>query len=223
LHTAQGPGEQRYSVFHALLFTLVCTSCNPSPPSPLLAPRLLQHLEAIADSPAGEADPININVLFLHSSSTCHFPPPPLEPSANAVSPLPADSDEKVTSPHVSHLAALVLCISDAEVPLPRPGLSCLPSSPLHSYSSPSTCPAGWRPIPCWEWQIPICCFFIFCVLARQGFFQLWFGAFRHTNGSGQRLLVRHPQHIDNLDHSQTGMLYMVSRTNAECSQDNSA
>jgi hypothetical protein len=59
----------------------------------------------------------------------------------------------------VSH-TVLWVCDGDAEVSLPRPGVSCLSSSP--SYCSPSICPAGWRPwpIPSWVWLIPICFFF---------------------------------------------------------------
>jgi hypothetical protein len=50
-----------------------------------------------------------------------------------------------VSLPRISHMTALVSCYGDAELPLPRPSVFCLSSSPYSC--SPSTCPAGWRPI----------------------------------------------------------------------------
>jgi hypothetical protein len=52
------------------------------------------------------------------------------QPSAHAAAPSPADSDDEVLNPHVSHRAALILCDGDAEVSRLRPGISCLSSSP---------------------------------------------------------------------------------------------
>jgi hypothetical protein len=55
------------------------------------------------------------------------FPP---QPSAHAAAPSPADSDDEVLIPRLSHRAAVGLCDGDAEVPLPCPGVACLSSSP---------------------------------------------------------------------------------------------
>jgi hypothetical protein len=83
----------------------------------------------------------------------------PPQPSAYAAAPSPADSDDEVPIPCFSHRIVLVSCYGDVEVPLPRPGVLCLSSSPS---CSPSTCPAGWRPqpMPSQVWFMPICFFF---------------------------------------------------------------
>jgi hypothetical protein len=60
--------------------------------------------------------------------------------------PSPADSIDEVPIPRLSHRTALVSCSGDAEVPLLRPGVSCLSSSPFPSIVSPqSTLQAGGR------------------------------------------------------------------------------
>jgi hypothetical protein len=63
----------------------------------------------------------------------------------------PADSIDEVPIPRLSHRTALVSCNGDAEVPLPRPAVSCLPSSPFPPIVSPQPalqaggqCPLGY-------------------------------------------------------------------------------
>jgi hypothetical protein len=50
--------------------------------------------------------------------------------SLHAAAPLPADNDDDVPIPRFLHHTALVSCYGDAEVPLLRPSVSCLSSSP---------------------------------------------------------------------------------------------
>jgi hypothetical protein len=57
-----------------------------------------------------------------------HVTSPP-QPFDHAVAPLPADRDDDVPISRFSHRTALVSCYDDAEVPLLRPGVSCLLSS----------------------------------------------------------------------------------------------
>jgi hypothetical protein len=54
----------------------------------------------------------------------------PTQLSARAAAPSSADSDDEVPIQHFSHHTALVSCHGDAEVPLLRPSVSCLSSSP---------------------------------------------------------------------------------------------
>jgi hypothetical protein len=70
----------------------------------------------------------------------------PPRPSVHAAAPSPANSDDKVLIPHFSHRSALVLCDGDAEVSLPRPGVSCLSSSNSPPIVHPQRAPqAGGR------------------------------------------------------------------------------
>jgi hypothetical protein len=64
----------------------------------------------------------------------------PPQPSAHAAAPSPADSTDKVLILRFSHRAVLVLCVGDAEVSLPCPGVSCLSSSPSPSIVRTQPC-----------------------------------------------------------------------------------
>jgi hypothetical protein len=96
-----------------------------------MSPRLPPRSRISCCSPqvscvSGAPDQINhdeIPIPRLHVT----FPP---QPSAHTAAPSPADSDDKAPIVHFSPRTALVTCYGDAEVPLPRPGVSCLSSSP---------------------------------------------------------------------------------------------
>jgi hypothetical protein len=62
-------------------------------------------------------------------TSRLHVASPP-QPSAHAAAPSPSDSYGEVPIPRFSHCTALVSCYGDAEVPFPRPRVSCLSCSP---------------------------------------------------------------------------------------------
>jgi hypothetical protein len=78
--------------------------------------------------------------------------------------------DDKLPIPRLSHDTALVWSYGDAEVPLPRPSVTCLFSSHFPPFCSPSTCPERWRPrlMPSRVWLNPIC-FFFFWLEVKHG------------------------------------------------------
>jgi hypothetical protein len=90
------------------------------------------------------------SVMMTFPFLVCVVLPPP-RPSAPAAATLPADRDEEVPIPCLPHRTALVSCDGDAEIPLSRPSVSCLSSSPPIVHPQPASqaggrgrCPFGY-------------------------------------------------------------------------------
>jgi hypothetical protein len=144
--------------------------------SPVRSPQPPPRSRGFCCSPQvpGTPDQISdeeVRIPRLHGT----FPP---QPSAHAAAPSPADSADEVLLLRFSHCAALVLCDGDAEEFLPRPGVSCLSSSPSPSIVRPQPalqaggrgrCPLGmvnsdlllFLLLPCLRPSAPSC--FQFC------------------------------------------------------------
>jgi hypothetical protein len=102
------------------------TSClTPTQASPAQSPQV-SCVSGAPDPISDDVDPIS----RLHVTS-------PHELSAHAAAPSPAESDDEVPIPRFSHRTALLSCYGDAEVLLPRPGVSCLSSSPSPPFVRP--------------------------------------------------------------------------------------
>jgi hypothetical protein len=68
--------------------------------------------------------------------------------SALAAAPAPADSDDEAPIPRFSHRPALIFCYGYAEVPLLRPNVSRLYSSPAFVCPRPASQPTGRGTFP---------------------------------------------------------------------------